>query len=86
MALIMAAPPVALVEPEIVEDYGAIDVFATGWTMQFSPEIITGISHIDSLERGILRRRIVVRTHYPRCQWLQAVEATVCGIKGGGAH
>ena len=85
MALIMAAPPVVM-EPEVVEDYGAPDIFATGWTMNFGPEVITGISHIDRAERGVLRRYVVCRVHYPRSQWMDALNTTLIGVKGGAGH
>lgn len=69
-----------------VEDYGAIDLYATGWTMDFQPEVITGISHVDRVERGIIRRRIVCRVHYPRSQWMQALNSTLIGVKGGSTN
>ena len=83
----MRAPPIIdpadIVE---VEDYGAPDIFATGWTMGFGPEVITGISHVDRMERGIIRRQIVCRVHYPRSQWMAAVSATLGAMKGGGTN
>jgi len=85
MPLIMAVPP-AIVEPAEVEDYGAPDIFATGWTMDFGVEVITGISHIDRIERGVIRRQVVVRVHYPRSRWLAAVDTTLIGMRGGRAH
>lgn len=85
MALIMAVPP-AIYEPADIEDYGAPDIFATGWTMDFGPEVITGISHVDRIERGVIRRQVVVRVRYPRSQWLAAVDATLIGVRGGRGH
>ena len=82
----MQAPPIIDLADIQVEDYGAPDIFATGWTMQFGPEVITGISHIDRMERGIIRRQVVCRVWYPRSQWLTAVTATIGGMKTGGTN
>jgi len=84
MSVIMSRP--VLVEPVEVEDLGAPDIFATGWTMDFGPEVITGISHIDRVERGVLRRYVVCRVHYPCSQWMNALNATLIGVKGGAGH
>lgn len=84
MGIVLAR--VVSVTPEIIEDFGAPDIFATGWTMAYGSEVITGISHIDSVDNGVVRRRIVCRVHYPRTQWMACVEATIGSMREGGNH
>lgn len=75
----------AFVEPE-VDDFGAPDIFATGWIMGWGAEVITGISYIERMERGVIRRQVVCRVHYPRSRWMAAFDATMIGMRGEGLH
>lgn len=85
MPLIMHMPP-AIIEPAELDDFGAPDIFAHGWTMEFTPEVITGTSYVERVERGVIRRQVVVRVRYPRSRWMAAVNATLVGMRGGGVH
>lgn len=85
MPLIMQSPP-AIIEPAELDDYGAADVYADGWAMDFGPEVITGISYVERVERGVIRRQVVVRVRYPRSRWMAAVNMTLAGMRGGVVH
>jgi len=85
MSVIMQSPP-AIIEPVEMEDFGAPDIYASGWTMDFGPEVITGISYVEKIERGVIRRQVVVRVRYPRSRWMAAVNATLAGMRGGLVH
>lgn len=84
MPLIMQPP--AIIEPVEMEDFGAPDIFATGWVMDFGTEVITGTSYVERIERGVIRRQVVVRVRYPRSRWMAAVNATLAGMRGGPVH
>lgn len=83
MALIMHSPP-AIMEPVELEDFGAPDFLAHGWTMTFGPELITGTMYIERIDRGTIRRQVVCRAHFPRSHWMRAIETTLIGAKGPG--
>lgn len=85
MSIIMQSPP-AIIEPAELEDFGAPDIFAHGWAMDFGTEVITGISYVERIERGAIRRQVVVRVHYPRSRWMAALNTTLVGVRGGPGH
>lgn len=85
MPLIMQGPP-AITEPVEMEDFGAPDFMAHGWTMQWSPEIITGVSWIERFQSGRISRHVVARVHYPRSRWMTALDATLIGLRGDRQH
>lgn len=85
MPIIMHTPP-AIVQAVDLEDFGAADIYADGWVMDFGPEVITGTSYVERIERGVIRRQIVVRVHYPRSRWMEALGTTLIGAKGGPGH
>lgn len=80
----LAMPP-AMIEPEII-DMGAPDIFASGWLMNFGPEIITGTSYVERMECGVIRRYVACRVHYPRSAWMKALDTTLVGVKAGLGH
>jgi len=67
-------------------DCGAPEVYAEGWVMDFGPEVITGTSYVERVERGVIRRQVVVRVRYPRSRWMAALNTTLVGVRGGGVH
>ena len=85
MPLIMFTPP-AVVQAADLEDLGAPDIYADGWVMDFGIEVITGTSYVERIERGVIRRQVVVRVRYPRSRWMAAVNATLAGMRGGPVH
>lgn len=84
MSLIMQSP--SLVEATELEDLGAPDIYADGWVMNFGVEVITGTSYVERIERGVIRRQVVVHVRYPRSRWMAAVNATITGMRGGVVH
>jgi len=85
MAIVMMNPP-AIIEPVDLDDFGAPEVYAEGWVMDFGPEVITGTSYVERVERGVIRRQVVVRVRYPRSRWMAALNTTLVGVRGGGVH
>lgn len=85
MPIIMHTPP-AIVQAVDLEDFGAADIYADGWVMDFGPEVITGTSYVERIERGVIRRQIVVRVRYPRSKWMAALNTTLVGVRGGEVH
>lgn len=84
MPIVMSPP--AIIEPVELDDFGAPDIFAHGWAMEFTPEVITGTSYVERVERGVIRRQVVVRVRYPRSRWMTALNATLVGVRGGASH
>lgn len=85
MPVVMMTPP-AIVQAADLDDFGAPEVYAEGWVMDFGPEVITGTSYVERVERGVIRRQVVVRVRYPRSRWMTALNATLVGMRGGGVH
>lgn len=84
MPVVMMTPP-AIIEPAELDDFGAPEVYAEGWVMDFGPEVITGTSYVERVERGVIRRQVVVRVRYPRSRWMTALGATLTGLPRSAA-
>lgn len=84
MAIVISPP--AIVQAVELDDFGAPDFLGHGWMMTFGPELVTGAIYIERIERGVIRRQVVCRAHFPRSRWMQAIDMTLVGVRGGGVH
>lgn len=82
---LIAMPP-AIIEPADIEDFGAPELFATGWAIRWGPEVITAVILSERMEAQCLRRQAVARIYFPRSRWHQALDLTLATMGAVREH
>lgn len=81
MGLIVMPP--AIIEPADVEDFGAPELFATGWALNIGSEVVSTVAYVERPETTRIRRVAVVRVYYPTSLWHRSLDLTMAAIRAG---
>lgn len=78
--------PPAIITPVDVEDFGAPELFATGWALHIGPEVVSTVAYVERPDMTRMRHIAVVRVYYPRSLWHRSLDMTMAAIRAGRLH
>ncbi len=82
----LIAQPPAIIVPADIEDFGAPELFASGWALHIGPEIVSTVAYVERPDTTRMRHIAVVRVYYPTSLWHRSLDLTMAAIRAGRAH